>query len=113
VSEETKMKLRIRIPGLGAAALHALERKARLFLGRHVAAIESVEVSLAEREHGAVQHADCEVNVTLHDGTAIRVNDEATHVHRALLRAAWRIDQRRELNRLRSGGVPRAARQPF
>ncbi len=103
------MKLRNRIPGLGAAARDALDRKARLLLGRHAASIERVELSLREDERGPVHHADCEVAVRLRDGSELRVHDDAQHAHRALLRAAWRIDQRRALERLHGG----SARTPF
>lgn len=107
------MKLQIRIPGLAAGARSALERRVRLSLGRQAPSIDVVEVSLRADDRGAVQHADCEVAVTLHDGFEIRVRDDANHVHRALLRAAWRIDQRRELDRLRGGAPPRAPRARF
>lgn len=99
------MKLRIRIPGFDVAALHALDRKARLFLGRHAASIDSVEISRIEQAGELAHHADCEVAIALRDGGAIRVHDAANRVHRALLRAAWRIDQRRERKRLRESGA--------
>jgi hypothetical protein len=107
------MKVRIRIPGLTSAALHALDRKARLFLGRNGAAIEAVDVTLSETARAPVEHSECEVLVTLRDGGSIRVVDDGGHIHRALLRAAWRIDQRRELNRVRGAGTPGPARSPF
>ena len=107
------MKLRVRIAGLSAATLHALERKTRLLLGRDAAAIDTVEVSLHEDDRHRVHHADCEVTVTLRDGSTGRVHDDASQVHRALLRAAWRIEQRRyrrELARLGEGHESRSAR---
>jgi hypothetical protein len=104
------MRVRIRIPGLAGAALQALERKARLFLGRHASAIELVEVTRMEESDASIHHAECEVAVTLRDGERIRVHDDGSHVHRALLRAAWRIDQRRELKRLREGAASPSAR---
>jgi hypothetical protein len=97
------MKVRIRMPGLDAAAREALERTARLFLGRHAAAIEAVEISAARETSGAAEHAECELVLKLREGGAIRLQDDGNHVQRALLRAAWRIDQRRELGRLRDG----------
>lgn len=106
------MKVRIRIPGLDAAALHALDRRARLFLGRHGASIESVEVTRLEQQRASVHHAECEVAVRLREGGTIRVHDDGSQIHRALLRAAWRIDQRRELGRLR-GPATGPARNPF
>jgi hypothetical protein len=99
------MRIRIRIAGLGAAEHEALERKTRLFLGRHVASIEAVEIATARERSGVAEHAECEIVVKLRDGGAIRVHDDGEHLHRALLRAAWRIDQRRELGRLREGGA--------
>ena len=107
------MKLRIRIPGLDSAALHALDRKARLFLGRHIQSIDSVDISLLERAEAGVQHAECAVTVTLREGGAVSVYDDGSHVHRALLRAAWRIDQRRELGRLRDRISAGPARNTF
>jgi hypothetical protein len=107
------VKLRIRIPGIDAAALHAIDRTARLFLGRHTAAIASAEISRSERADGATQHAECEVVVSLRDGGSIRVHDDGSHVQRALRRAAWRLDQRRELRRLRDGAASDPAREPF
>ena len=104
------MRLRIRIPGLGPAALQALDRKARLFLGRHGSSIELVEVTRMEESDASAHHAECEVAVTLRDGETIRVHDDGSHLQRALLRAAWRIDQRRELKRLREGAPSRSAR---
>jgi hypothetical protein len=101
------VKLRIRIRGLDAASLQALDRKARLFLGRHAQSIESVEISLTPRGDHAASH-ECEVAVSMRDGGAIRVLNDGGHVHRALLRAAWRIDQRRELTRLRGEEAPAA-----
>ena len=97
------MRIRIRIADLDAAAREALERKARLFLGRHVASIEAVEIGAARERNGATEHSECELVVKLRDGGAIRVHDDGNHLHRAFLRAAWRIDQRRELGRLRDG----------
>ena len=96
------MKIHFRIPGLSAAALRVLERKTRLVLGRHAAAIDAVEVLVHETERHAVRHADCEVPVTLRDGSTVRVHDDASQVHRALLRAAWRIEQRRQRRELAS-----------
>ncbi len=104
------MRVRIRIPGLESAALQALERKARLFLGRHAGDIELVDVTRMEESEASTHHAECEVAVTLRNGERIRVHDDGSYVHRALLRAAWRIDQRRELKRLRDGAPPRSAR---
>jgi hypothetical protein len=103
------VKVRIRMPELSEEARAALERKARLFLGRHVATIESVQLSAIERTSGGVEHADCELTVRLRDGLAIRVHDDADHIHRVFLRAAWRIDQRRELGKLLGDSVDRAS----
>jgi hypothetical protein len=95
------VKVRIRIAEIDAAAREALERKARLYLGRHVASIDAVEIASARERSGGAEHAECELVVKLRDGGAIRVHDDGNHLHRAFLRAAWRIDQRRELGRLR------------
>ena len=103
------MKLRIRMPGLDVAALRGLDRKARLFLGRHAASVQSVEIARLARAGERTQQVECEVLVSLRDGRVIRVHDDENHVHRALLRAAWRIDQRRELDRLRERNAPWAA----
>jgi hypothetical protein len=97
------MKLRIRIPGLGRGERDALERRTRLFLGRHISAIESVEFARKQKDRSGVAHADCELVVRLREGRAIRVHDDGDQLHRALLRAAWCMDQRRELGRLRDG----------
>jgi hypothetical protein len=101
------MKLRIRIPGFGHDERDALERRTRLFLGRHTGAIESVEFARKQEDRSGVAHADCELVVRLRDGGTIRVHDDGEHLQRALLRAAWRMDQRRELGRLRDG-APRS-----
>ncbi len=105
------MKIRIRIADLDAPAREALERKARLFLGRHVASIEAVEIGTARDRNGVIEHSECELVVKLRDGGAIRVHDDGNHLHRAFLRAAWRIDQRRELGRLRDGAPRGDARR--
>jgi hypothetical protein len=101
------MKLRIRIPGFGHDERDALERRTRLFLGRHTSAIESVEFARKQEDRSGVAHADCELVVRLRDGGTIRVHDDGEHLQRALLRTAWRMDQRRELGRLRDG-APRS-----
>jgi hypothetical protein len=101
--EREPVKVRVRISELDAAAREALERKARLFLGRHATSIEVVEIAAARAGHAAAGHAECELVVKLREGGAIRVHEDGNHLQRALLRAAWRIDQRRELGRLRSG----------
>ena len=95
------MRIRIRIPDLEAGALDALGRQVRLSLGRHAASIESVEVRMLERERAPLPRPECEVAVTLREGGAIRVHDDGSQLERALGRAAWRIDQRRERRRLR------------
>jgi hypothetical protein len=97
------MKIRIRIPDLDGRAREVLARRAHLFLGRHAAAVDVVEISRARERSGAIEHTECELVVKLRDGGAIRVHDDGNHVHRALLRAVWRLDQRRELSRLRDG----------
>jgi hypothetical protein len=107
------MRLRIRISGLGGDALQALDRKARLFLGRHASSIELVEVTRREESDASAHHAECEVAVTLRGGEKIRVHDDGSQIHRALLRAAWRMDQRRELKRLREGAPSAPARGGF
>lgn len=100
------MRVRIRIPGLESAAADALERSARLFLGRYLASIDTVEITLTPETHGGAEHTECELVVKLRRGGSIRVHDDRDHLQRALLRAAWRIGQRRELARLRDGAAP-------
>jgi hypothetical protein len=99
------MRIRIRIPGLDAGAHHALSRKARLVLGRHAPSIQSVELAVRETERASVRDAECEVVVTLREGGPICVHDDGSQIDRALLRAAWRIDQRRELQRSRGSAT--------
>ncbi len=101
------MKLRFRIPGLAEAEREALERRTRLFLGRHGAEIEAVEFSVDRETRPGAAQADCELAVKLRDGGAVRVHDDADHLQRALLRAAWRIDQRRQLGPLRRNPAAR------
>jgi hypothetical protein len=103
------MKIRVRIPELESAARDALERRARLFLGRHLASIEAVEITTTREAQAGAEHSECELVVKLRDGGSIRVHEDGAHLQRALLRAAWRIDQRRELGRLRDGAFPRVS----
>jgi hypothetical protein len=104
------VRVRIRIPTLGVAEQQALDRKARMFFGRHADAIDAVEIAWRAREDDAARHAECDVHVVLRDGGELRVHDDGDHVHRALLRAAWRVEQRRAVERVRRGEGARTAR---
>lgn len=103
------MRLRIRLPDLDSAQRAALERRARLVLGRHAAAIARVDLTISSRSALGLEHSDCVVIARLVGGGEVRVQDDGRESHRALLRAAWRIEQRCELARLRSLGDPHSA----
>ena len=95
------MRIRIRNSGLVAKDEAALARRARLTLGRHEAAIEQAEIAFATKESAGVARDDCHVTVKLRSGAELQVSDDARHPGRALLRAAWRIEQHLALERLR------------
>jgi hypothetical protein len=104
------MRIRIRSSRLDGKAEAALARRARLTLGRHEAAIEHVEIAFTRQESPSVASDECHVTVRLRDGGEVLVSDDGRHPGRALLRAAWRIEQHIALRRLRdrrpNGGSP-------
>ena len=95
------MRLRIRSPELNNTQRAALARRARLVLGRHAAEIDRVELTIEPESGHNFENSECRLVVKLRDGGEVRVHDDGNHPHRALLRAAWRIEIRVELARLR------------
>ncbi len=95
------MRLRIRLPELNAAQHDALARRARLVLGRHATEIDLVELTIVTESADSFEQTECRLVVKLRDGDEIRVHDDGNEPHRALLRAARRIEIRGELARLR------------
>jgi hypothetical protein len=95
------MRIRIRNSGLDSKEEAALARRARLTFGRHEPAIEQAEIAFATEERVGVARDDCHVTVKLRSGAELLVSDDARHPGRALLRAAWRIEQHLALERLR------------
>ena len=100
------MRLRIRSPELNDAQRAALARRARLVLGRHAAEIDLVELTIETESARDFEHSECRLVVKLRDGGEVRVHDDGNHPHRALLRAAWRIEIRRELAHLHGARGP-------
>jgi endonuclease YncB( thermonuclease family) len=95
------MRLSIRLPELNDAQHEALARRARLVLGRHAAEVDRVELTIVIESAHSLEQTECRLVVKLRDGDEIRVNDDGNQPHRALLRAARRIEIRGELARLR------------
>lgn len=106
------MRIRIRNSGLRSRDEASLARRARLTLGRHEAVIEHAEIAFASEESAGVARDDCHVTVKLRSGAELLVSDDARHPGRALLRAAWRIDQHLALERLRDWRPSSASSAP-
>lgn len=107
-SKEKTMKTKIHLPACTPEQRRSLRREVRQLLGPHRRGLASVEI---RRLHSAlVQPEDgwlCEVTVRFRHGGYLCIVDREAHVGRAVLRAAWRVEQRRELGRGRFAFIQR------
>ena len=104
------MKTRIHLPGCTTEQRQSLRREVGSLLGSHRRRLESVEIRALDvvpafPDGGRL----CEVTVRFRKGGYLSIIEQESLVGRALLRAAWRVEQRRELGRGRFTLTPRSS----
>lgn len=94
------MKTRIHLPGYTPEQRRTLRHDVRSLLGSHRRRLESVEIRVLDLEpRFRGEGRLCEVTVRFRRGGYLSIIEQELHVGRALLRAAWRVEQRQEFGR--------------
>jgi ribosome-associated translation inhibitor RaiA len=108
------MQIRVRTLRLDVpeTTRHRIERRLRLVLGRHAAAVQAVRVTLAAGPEG--RGALCRVRVALHRGGSVDVEDRGDDVRTASAQAFWRLSHRlaRRRQALPAGAIVPRRRRP-
>ncbi len=101
------MKTRIYLPGRPPEDHASIRREVKKLLGAHKRRIESVEIRALDGAPPDRPGArPCEVTVRFVRGGYLGLVEQEEHLGRALLRTAWRVEQRRELGAQRLALFP-------
>lgn len=104
------MKTRIHLPDQTPEQRRSLRLEVRSLLGTHRRRLESVEIRALDIEPvSAAGGRVCEITVRFRQGGYLSIVEQEAHVGRALLRAAWRVEQRQELGRERFALLQRSS----
>lgn len=96
------MKTRIHLPDSTPEQRRSLRHEVRSLLGPQRRRLESVEIRGLDLPSASPPGGRlCEVTVRFRQGGYLSIVEQESHVGRALLRAAWRVEQRHELGHVR------------
>lgn len=101
------MNTRIEIPGLTNDKFRSLSKEVKQLLGLHRSALHEIEIRSLDYAHARRPGQWlCEVTVRFRQGGYFSIQEEESNIGRALLRVAWRVEQRREFGLRRTLQTP-------
>lgn len=104
------MKTRIHLPDSTPEQRRSLRHEVRSLLGPQRRRLESVEIRGLDLPPASAPGGRlCEVTVRFRQGGYLSIVEQEAHVGRALLRAAWRVEQRHELGHVGVALVQRSS----